>query len=97
MKRTRKVADHVITFYLRCLKSANKMPLEYGFYESTTKIYQLIRCIKEWLINISKSGLIFLTIICDQGGSNVSAVQTLISETNKIRTLKNLSPSRYSI
>jgi hypothetical protein len=39
MRRTRKIADHAIVFYLRCLKSGNKMPLGYGFCESTTKTH----------------------------------------------------------
>lgn len=52
MRRTRKIADHAITFYLRCLKNGNKMPLGYGFCENATKTFQLIWCIKEWLSNI---------------------------------------------
>lgn len=49
MRRTRKIADHAITFYLRCLKTGNKIPLGYGFWDSATKTFQLVRCIKEWL------------------------------------------------
>lgn len=45
MRRTRKIADHAITFYLCCLHSGNKMPLGFGFCESSTKTYQLVRCI----------------------------------------------------
>lgn len=52
MRRTRKIADHAITFYLRCLKTGNKMPLGYGFCESCIKTFQLVRCIEEWLYHI---------------------------------------------
>lgn len=97
MRRTRKIADHAIAFYLRCLKSGNKMPLGYGFCESTTKTYQLIRCVKEWLFNISASGLVPVAIICDQGGSNIATINSFIDETNKIHTTKKLRTSKNSI
>lgn len=93
MRRTRKIADHAIVFYLRCLKSGNKMPLGYGFCESTTKTHQLIRCVKQWLVNISASGLIPVAVVCDQGGTNMAAINSLISDSNKIRIMKNLPTS----
>lgn len=97
IRRSRKIADHVLTFYLRCLKSGNKMPLGYCFCESTTKSYQLIKCIKQWLFIISTVGLIPIAAICDQGGSNIATINTLIDETNKIRTIKNLCPSKCTL
>lgn len=97
MRRTRKITDHAITFYLRCLKSGNKMPLGYGFCESGTKTYQLIRCIKEWLLNIAACGLIVLATVCDQSGSNIAAINYLVGESNKIRTMKNLRTSKEII
>lgn len=84
-RRTRKIADHAITFYLRCLKTGKKMPLGYGFCESSTKTVQLIRCVKEWLKNIIDCGLIPVATICDQGASNIAALNTLINESNSIR------------
>lgn len=96
-RRTRKIADHAITFYLRCLKTGKKMPLGYGFCESSTKTVQLIRCVKEWLINIIACDLIPVATICDQGASNIAALNTLISESNNIRTRKNLCTSKTII
>lgn len=63
--RTRKIADHAITFYLRNLQSGNKMPIVFGFCHSSTKTFQLIRCIKTWLLNIIASGFIPIVTICD--------------------------------
>lgn len=46
MRRSRKIADHAIVFYLRCLKTGNKMPLDYGLCQSATKTHQLVWCVK---------------------------------------------------
>lgn len=97
MRRTRKIADHVIVFYLRCLKSGNKISLGYGFCEGCTKTYQLIWCIKEWLLKINACGLRVLVAICDQNSSNIAAINYLINECNKIRTMKNLPTSKKII
>lgn len=93
-RRTRKIADHAITFYLRCLKTGKKMPLGYGFCESNTKSIQIVRCVKEWLINIINCGLIPVGTICDQGATNIAALNTLISESNNIRKRRNLCTSK---
>lgn len=86
MRRTRKIADHAITFYLRCLKTGNKTPLRYGFCESATKTFQLVWCIKEWLSDIITCGLIPVATICDQSGTNIAAINMLIQDSNMIRT-----------
>lgn len=95
MRRTRKIADHAITFYLRCLKTGNKIPLGYGFCESATKTFQLVRCIKEWLSHIINSGLIPIATICDQSGTNIAAINALIKDSNIIRTKKNFCTSKW--
>lgn len=94
MRRTRKIADHAITFYLRSLKTGQKMPLGYGFCESATKTFQLVRCIKEWLSNIIVCGLMPIATICDQGSANIAAINVLIEDSNMIRAKKNLRPSK---
>lgn len=91
-RRTRKIADHAIVFYLRSLKTGQKMPLGYGFCESATKTNQLLRCIKEWLSNIIICGLNPIATICDQGSANISAINALIADSNVIRCKKGLRP-----
>lgn len=93
-RRTRKIADHAIVFYLRSLKTGQKMPLGYGFCESATKTNQLLRCIKEWLSNIIICGLNPIATICDQGSANISAINALIADSNVIRCKKGLRPSK---
>lgn len=95
-RRTRKIADHAITFYLRCLKTGNKMPLGFGFCESCTKTHQLVRCIKEWLSCIIECGLVPVATVCDQSASNIAAINILINESNKICTTKNAYTSKYN-
>lgn len=98
-RRTRKIADHAITFYLRSLKTGNKIPLGYGFCESTTKTYQLVRCVKEWLLNIIGCGLKPLATVCDQNATNIAAINVLINDSNKIcttRSNKNMHTSKHN-
>ncbi|XP_025985726.2 uncharacterized protein LOC105203458 [Solenopsis invicta] len=97
MRRTRKIADHAITFYFRCLKTGQKMPLGYGFCESATKASQLVCCIKQWLANIIISGFIPVATVCDQGATNIAAINTLIADSNLIRAKKNLPPKNTFI
>lgn len=95
-RRTRKIADHAITFYLRCLKTGNKMPIGYGFCEGNTKTYQLVRCIKEWLFHIIGCGLVPVATVCDQSSTNVAAINVLINDSNKTCTMRNTHISKYN-
>lgn len=82
VRRTRKFADHAILFYLRCLASGNHMPLGYGFCYSTTSTVQLARCIKEYLRMIIQAGFKPVGTVCDQGATNIGAINFLINETH---------------
>lgn len=93
MRRTRKFADHAILFFIRCLSSGNRMPLGYGFCNSTTRTVQLIRCIKQWITFLIKCGFKPVATVCDQGGTNIAAINMLIKETNDIRQKQHKNPS----
>ncbi|EFN89568.1 hypothetical protein EAI_05937, partial [Harpegnathos saltator] len=85
-RRIRKFADHAIVFYMRCLTRGTHMPIGYGFCNNTTNTVQLLRCkIKEWLTIIIKSGFKPIGTVCDQGSSNIAAINYLIQETNHKR------------
>ncbi|XP_011858221.1 PREDICTED: uncharacterized protein LOC105555787 [Vollenhovia emeryi] len=94
MKRTRKFADHAIVFYIRCLSSGNHMPIGYGFCNSTTNTPQLVRCIKQWLTILIKCGLKPVATVCDQGATNVAAINSLIHEANLSRHRSHKNPSK---
>ncbi|XP_024880059.1 uncharacterized protein LOC112459918 [Temnothorax curvispinosus] len=80
-KRTRKIADHAIVFYIRCLASGKHMPIGYGYSHSATNSIQLARCIKKWLLALIKCGFKPVASVCDQGGTNIAAINLLIQQT----------------
>lgn len=94
MKRTRKFADHAILFAVRCLASGNHMPIGYGFCRNTTNTVQLIRCIKNWLTILIKSGFKPKATVCDQGATNVAAIRLLIEDANRLRSKMHINPSK---
>ncbi|XP_077265694.1 uncharacterized protein LOC143899338 [Temnothorax americanus] len=80
-KQTRKIADHAIVFYIRCLASGKHMPIGYGYSHSATNSIQLARCIKEWLLALIKCGFKPVASVCDQGGTNIAPINLLIQQT----------------
>ncbi|XP_011874988.1 PREDICTED: uncharacterized protein LOC105565943 [Vollenhovia emeryi] len=83
-RRTRKFADHSIVFYIRCLASGNHMPLGYGYCCGTTITMQLSKCIKEWLTLLIECGFKPVATVCDQGATNIAAINFLIKETQSV-------------
>lgn len=83
MRRTRKFTDHAIVFYMKCLYSGKHMPLDYGFCENTTSTVQLVRCIRQWLNTLVKCGFHPVATVCDQGATNVAAINFLVTEANQ--------------
>lgn len=80
-KRTRKIADHATVFYLRCLASGKHMPI--GYSHSAINSIQLARCIKEWLTALVQCGFKPVATVCDEGGTNIAAINSLIRETRR--------------
>ncbi|XP_067214181.1 uncharacterized protein [Linepithema humile] len=80
-RRTRKFADHCIVFYMRCLASGNHMPIGYGYCRASTYSMQLSKYIKEWLTILIQCGFKPVATVCDQGGTNIAAINSLIKDT----------------
>lgn len=95
--RTGKVADHALVFMLRGLHSGRKMPLLFNFCDKQTNTAQLIRCIKEVVLEIKKTGFHIVATVCDQGSSNVAAIKELSLQTAKKKNLENRAQSKYYI
>lgn len=93
--RTGKVADHVLVFMLRGLHSGWKMPLSFSFCYKQTNTAQLMRNIKEHILEIKKAGFHIVATVCDQGSSNVAAIKELSLRTAMKRSLENKSESKY--
>lgn len=87
-KRTQRIADHALVFMLKGINTAWKIPLAYNFCKSQTKSAQLIRCIKEIVNEVAQAGFTIVATVCDQGSSNVSALNEMLNYT-KGMCLKN--------
>lgn len=87
-KRTQRIGDHALVFMLRGIRTAWKIPLSYNFCKSQTKSAELIRCIKEIVHEVTQAGFTIIATVCDQGSSNVSALNELLNYTKGI-CLKN--------
>lgn len=77
-RRTIQIADHAIVFYIRCIYTWKKMPIGYGFCNSATTAYQLVRCIKEYLGKLIENGMKLIATVCDQHATNIAAINNLI-------------------
>lgn len=80
--RTGKIADHAIMFSLRCLFDGKVLPLQYGFSNAQTKGPMLARLIKDIVKELEICGFTIVAIICDQGTSNVAAIDLLRKESD---------------
>lgn len=92
--RTGKVADHALVFMLRGLHSGWKMPISSGFCNKQTNTAQLIRCIKEHVRKISDFGFNIIATVCDQGSSNVAAINDLLLRTDMKRNFEKRAQSK---
>lgn len=92
--RTVKIADHVLVFMLRGLKSGWKVPISYNFCNKQTSTAQLVRCIKEHIHNINVLGFHIVATVCDHRSSNVSAIKELLSHTERKRNSQQRAQSK---
>lgn len=95
--RTSKISDHALVFFLRGLNSGWKMPVSYNFCYKQTNTAQLMRCIKNHIKEICKTGFCIVATVCDQGSSNQAAIKELIKRSNIKRLSQNRSESKYYI
>lgn len=82
-RRTNRFADHVLVFMLRGVNSGWKMPISFGYCENQTRTPQLISCIKDIVKSVNQSGLKLVATVCDQGSSNVAAINILLQDTRR--------------
>ncbi|XP_076232906.1 uncharacterized protein LOC143178257 [Calliopsis andreniformis] len=80
-RRTSRFADHALVFMLRGLHSGWKMPISYNYCDSQTKAPQLIQCIKNVVKALKKTGIEVVATVCDEGSSNVAAINALQADT----------------
>lgn len=83
-KRTQRIADHALVFMLRGIRTGWKIPLSYNFCKNQTKSEQLVRSIKEIVKEVVQAGFTIIATICDQGTSNVAALNELLNHTREM-------------
>lgn len=60
-----------------------KQPVYYNAVRGATKSIDIVKIIKLIVAEAQAAGLIIVATVCDQGTNNVSAIKTLIAETQK--------------
>ena len=84
---SQKIADHALVFMIRGLHKNYKQPLAYSFCSKTTPKEELVKKIRETIKKIHWAGFVVVATVCDQGATNVSAINYLVNE-NKMKYLR---------
>ncbi|KAL0881407.1 hypothetical protein ABMA27_001275 [Loxostege sticticalis] len=77
------IADHALVFMIRGIQKNYKQPIAYSFCSATTPTTDLVFQIKSIIKKLNSVGLKVVATICDQGSTNVSAINWLINETRQ--------------
>lgn len=98
-KKTRKLFDHALVFMIRGVQKNYKQPIAYTFCSGSTSKQELALLIKDIIKKLHGIGLRVLATVCDQGASNVSAINYLIEETKAdyLRTHKVMKNSTFEV
>lgn len=89
-RRTKEFADHVLVFMVRGVVKKYKQPVAFSFCNSTTKTFDLKKQIKEVIINLQNCGLNVVATVCDQGATNMAAINEIINETKASTLRRNI-------
>lgn len=76
-----KFADHCQVFMLRGCRKKWKQPVAYAFSEHSMAQPVLVKMIKEIISQSQSIGLNVIATICDQGQTNMAAINQLIKDT----------------
>lgn len=84
-----KIADHVLTFMIRGIKTNYKQPVAYYFTHCLNKT-DLKNIITRVIKEVNATGLKILATICDQSATNIAAINALISDSKASFFKKNI-------
>ncbi|XP_061721631.1 uncharacterized protein LOC133528306 [Cydia pomonella] len=90
-KRVKRIADHALVFMIRGITKNYKQPISYTFCCTATEKHELAQAIKDHIRKLKSSGFHVIATVCDQGSSNMSAINALIAETKH----RNTHSTRY--
>lgn len=89
-KRETKIADHVLVFMVRGVVKKFKQPISYSFCAGTTKTLELKAMIKNVIEAVEATNLKVVATVCDQGATNVAAINSLLSDTKQNYARNNI-------
>ncbi|KAI5635842.1 transposase protein domain-containing protein [Phthorimaea operculella] len=96
-RQTKKeIADHALVFMMRGILKNYKQPVAYSFCSKTTPREELVTQIKMIIKQLHSIGFKVIATVCDQGATNVSAINYLINET-KANYLRRNEEMKHSI
>nr|CAI5856389.1 unnamed protein product [Callosobruchus analis] len=87
-------ADHALVFMLKGIYKKWKQSICYTFCVNATPMVHLVKLIKDIVRCVRQVGLNIVATICDQGTTNVAAINTLLNDTRSY-CLRNNIENRY--
>lgn len=96
--RKMEIADHVLVWMIKGVYSAQpwKQPIAFSFNKNMTLSEIIVRTYKDIVTRVHDVGLEIVASICDQGSSNVKAVQHLILQS-KQEALRNNNNWKHDV
>lgn len=96
---TTEFCDHALVFMLRGAVKKFKQPLAYYFCHGSTKTVQLKAQIETVIKKVQETGLQVIATVCDQGASNIAAVNQLVRQTREkyLRTSQEIREDFFEI
>ncbi|KAG6438721.1 hypothetical protein O3G_MSEX000173 [Manduca sexta] len=88
-KRELLFSDHVLVFMVRGIVKKYKQPIAYSFCSGTTKTADLKILLKSIIKKVQTTGLKVVATVCDQGATNLAALNQLVDDTKKKYLMKN--------
>lgn len=81
--KNKKFSDHVLVFMLRGIVKKWKQPYAYFYCTGTTPTKNVVEYLKNVVKSVNQTGLNIVDTVCDQGGTNVAAINLLIAVTKQ--------------
>lgn len=95
-KKRIKIADHASVFMIRGIQINFKQPISYTFCAGSTSKEEIVRQLREVIKKLQSIGFEVLATICDQRGSNVSAINYLVAEF-KTKNMRNDADLKHNV
>lgn len=98
-ERLRTFCDHVCVFMIRGILKKYKQPVAYSFCKGSTKSKDLSKQLKIIIKKLCDCGLKVVATVCDQGTSNMAALNILMNETrqNYLKSGKNYTGGFFEL